>query len=457
MPRRNAPPHPGQGPLIAASMPAGSSVTKLRPQPSHSIRPGIGALPPYPARLPRKRRRARPAGLVHAANAGVSGVAEVGCQRRVGDARVAEGGPCLLSTYRRARSPGSAWLRVCTSNTAWSFQMDASHPTPDASGSTNEHGMLSAISNEMVRIYKDQFGRGPTKTRTQWAGPDVLVVTLEKTLTPAEHSLCRLGEHARLRSLRQLFQYAESRASASRSSGSRAARCGGSSAASTRSRTSPRRCSSCTPSATTARRARRRTSTSASRRTAARRRTRCGATSIVAVTSTDRVGFVGLGIMGSRQAANLARAGTSSRSTTARGRPRRRGSPSTAAPSPRRRPTSAQRATSSSRWSSTASRCERRCSARRGRRGRRAGRPLRRHVDDRSGADAARSARKLAGARPADDRRARDGVLAEGAGGHADDHGRWRRRRLRPRGAAPARHGASSSCTSAKASARARC
>ena len=87
--------------------------------------------------------------------------------------------------------------------------MDASYPTPDASGSTHEHGMLSAISNEMVRIYKDQFGRGPTKTRTQWAGPDVLLVTLEKTLTPAEHSLCRLGEHTRLRDLRQLFQYAE--------------------------------------------------------------------------------------------------------------------------------------------------------------------------------------------------------------------------------------------------------
>jgi len=69
--------------------------------------------------------------------------------------------------------------------------------------------VLSAISNEMVRIYKDQFGRGPTKTRTQWAGPDIVVVTLEKTLTPAEHSLCRLGEHGRLRDLRLLFQYAE--------------------------------------------------------------------------------------------------------------------------------------------------------------------------------------------------------------------------------------------------------
>lgn len=73
----------------------------------------------------------------------------------------------------------------------------------------NEHGILSAISNEMVRIYKDQFGRGPTKTRTQWAGPDILLVTLEQTFTPAERRLRELGEHGRLRELRLLFQYAE--------------------------------------------------------------------------------------------------------------------------------------------------------------------------------------------------------------------------------------------------------
>src|SRR3982750_1442694 len=87
--------------------------------------------------------------------------------------------------------------------------VDAVQPTPETSSANNEHGVLSAISNEMVRIYKGQFGRGPTKTRTQWAGPDILVVTLEKTLTPAEHSLTRLGEHGRLRDLRLLFQYAE--------------------------------------------------------------------------------------------------------------------------------------------------------------------------------------------------------------------------------------------------------
>ncbi len=70
-------------------------------------------------------------------------------------------------------------------------------------------GVLSAISNEMVRIYKNQFGRGPTKTRTRWAGTDIVIVTLEDTFTPAERSLRRMGEHERLRDLRLLFQYAE--------------------------------------------------------------------------------------------------------------------------------------------------------------------------------------------------------------------------------------------------------
>jgi uncharacterized protein YbcI len=75
-------------------------------------------------------------------------------------------------------------------------------------GAPPQH-MLSAISNEMVRLYKDQFGRGPTKTRTNWAGSDVLVVTLEETFTPAERTLQRMGKHQELRDLRLLFQYAE--------------------------------------------------------------------------------------------------------------------------------------------------------------------------------------------------------------------------------------------------------
>jgi uncharacterized protein YbcI len=59
----------------------------------------------------------------------------------------------------------------------------------------------------MVRVFKEQFGRGPTKARASWAGPDVLVVTLEETLTPVERNLAAMGQHDRLRDLRGLFQY----------------------------------------------------------------------------------------------------------------------------------------------------------------------------------------------------------------------------------------------------------
>jgi uncharacterized protein YbcI len=76
---------------------------------------------------------------------------------------------------------------------------------PDAE---DRAGVLSAVSDEMVRLYKQQFGRGPTVARTNWAGSDTLVVTLEDTLTPAERNLAALGEHQRLRDTRMFFQYA---------------------------------------------------------------------------------------------------------------------------------------------------------------------------------------------------------------------------------------------------------
>jgi Na+-translocating membrane potential-generating system (MpsC) len=33
--------------------------------------------------------------------------------------------------------------------------------------------VLSEISREMVRLYKEQFGRGPSRVRTNFAGPKV--------------------------------------------------------------------------------------------------------------------------------------------------------------------------------------------------------------------------------------------------------------------------------------------
>ena len=59
----------------------------------------------------------------------------------------------------------------------------------------------------MVALYKDQFGRGPVKVRTDFAGSDVVICTLEKTMTPVERNLVELGEHQRLRDVRLYFQH----------------------------------------------------------------------------------------------------------------------------------------------------------------------------------------------------------------------------------------------------------
>ncbi len=64
------------------------------------------------------------------------------------------------------------------------------------------------ISNAMVRVYKEAFGRGPTKARAAFAGPDTLVVILEASLTVAERNLAAMGEHQRLRESRLFFQQA---------------------------------------------------------------------------------------------------------------------------------------------------------------------------------------------------------------------------------------------------------
>jgi uncharacterized protein YbcI len=79
---------------------------------------------------------------------------------------------------------------------------------PDTTDDHGPHGVLMSISQEIVKLYKDQFGRGPTRARTNWCGPDMITTLLEDTLTPAERNLVRLGEHQRLRDTRMFFQYA---------------------------------------------------------------------------------------------------------------------------------------------------------------------------------------------------------------------------------------------------------
>jgi uncharacterized protein YbcI len=71
-----------------------------------------------------------------------------------------------------------------------------------------QHSLKAAISREMVRLYKEQFGRGPTRSRTEFAGPDIVVTTLEDSFTPAERKLAEMGQVDRVRDMRTYFQHA---------------------------------------------------------------------------------------------------------------------------------------------------------------------------------------------------------------------------------------------------------
>jgi uncharacterized protein YbcI len=66
--------------------------------------------------------------------------------------------------------------------------------------------VLAAVSHAMVALHKEQFGRGATKVRTYFAGPDILVTLMEEGLLPAERVMVGLGEQQRVRENRLFFQ-----------------------------------------------------------------------------------------------------------------------------------------------------------------------------------------------------------------------------------------------------------
>jgi uncharacterized protein YbcI len=85
---------------------------------------------------------------------------------------------------------------------------DLTMPRGDGAVPPEQQSVLLLMSNEMVRLYKDLFGRGPTRSRSGWADPDTLLCTLEESMTPAERNMTALGEHGRLRDVRMFFQHA---------------------------------------------------------------------------------------------------------------------------------------------------------------------------------------------------------------------------------------------------------
>jgi len=68
-------------------------------------------------------------------------------------------------------------------------------------------GLYLAISNMIVKLLRENTGRGPTKARTT-IRDNVVVVMLEQTLTKGEQNLVRKGREEKVLEIRHEFQEA---------------------------------------------------------------------------------------------------------------------------------------------------------------------------------------------------------------------------------------------------------
>jgi uncharacterized protein YbcI len=74
---------------------------------------------------------------------------------------------------------------------------------------TERHGeVVATISNSIVRIFADSYGRGPTKAKTYMVD-DYVFAVLEDILTTVERTLVNDGHEDPVRAVRVTFQEAE--------------------------------------------------------------------------------------------------------------------------------------------------------------------------------------------------------------------------------------------------------
>ena len=76
---------------------------------------------------------------------------------------------------------------------------------PPTDGRPRGGSLLAQISNAMVRIHKEHWGKGPTKARTIYT-EDIVLTRLDQIFTQAEATLVRAGREEEVRNMRIAFQ-----------------------------------------------------------------------------------------------------------------------------------------------------------------------------------------------------------------------------------------------------------
>jgi uncharacterized protein YbcI len=83
--------------------------------------------------------------------------------------------------------------------------MEHTH-SPDAETHAGEQ--LAAVTNGIVKLFRDYYGRGPTKAKSYVLDDRILVCVLEETMTRVERTLVENGHGAKVREVRLTFQEA---------------------------------------------------------------------------------------------------------------------------------------------------------------------------------------------------------------------------------------------------------
>jgi uncharacterized protein YbcI len=83
--------------------------------------------------------------------------------------------------------------------------MEHTH-SPDAGTRAGEQ--LAAVTNGIVRLFREYYGRGPTKAKSYILDDRILVCVLEETMTKVEKTLVENGHGDKVREVRLTFQEA---------------------------------------------------------------------------------------------------------------------------------------------------------------------------------------------------------------------------------------------------------
>jgi uncharacterized protein YbcI len=81
-------------------------------------------------------------------------------------------------------------------------------PTPTTEAEARAGEQLAAVTNGIVQLFRDYYGRGPTKAKSYMLDDRIIVCVLEDTMTTVEKTLTECGHGHKVRDVRLTFQEA---------------------------------------------------------------------------------------------------------------------------------------------------------------------------------------------------------------------------------------------------------